>query len=374
MSVIDSDELTTADRLALIEGDAVWIDAGCELLDADDNLILDISDDLIVSGCSVERNMENTINGTCSLAMSRELVWGSQRVRPYVLLSADGATWYRWLLGVFVLTTPERRSDVSPVTYTVSGFDKLDILNTPLGRSVSVSTSDAVLTVVTDLINTAGELRVGLDMVAAATTGLARVFSVVEDWTTLTVINDLLDSIGYFPLWVDRGGVYRSMPYQSPAERATAWTYSTSSATTTVTADRTMTADFYAAANQIIGINDDPGQSETVPVEGAGIYTASNLDDGPTSINQRGGRVIRRIVSGSYANQAALVAAVTQELDAEKRVTDLLEMSVSPNPVHGHLDVVSYTDPELGVDGRYLVTSWSLPLDGSDMRLSLRGV
>jgi len=373
VSVTVAADLTAAERTALIEGHGVWVDAGCELLDADDNLLVDISADLVADGSSVDWSETNTIHGTCTIVVSRELNWGAHRVRPYMLLSSDGATWYRWDLGVFLLTTPQRRADITPVTYSVAGFDKLDILNTPLGRSFSVAATDPILTVVTTLINAAGEDRVGMDMTAATTTGLARVFSIADNWTTLTVVNDLLASIGYFPLWVDRTGVYRSMPYQAPAERATVWPYSTASTTTTVTDDRTLTADFYAAANQIVGVNDDPGQG-SVPVEGTGIYTATNAADGPTSIAERGGRITRRVITGSYASQAALVAAVTQELDAEKRVTNLLEMSVSPNPVHGHLDVVAYTDPDLGISGRYLVTGWSLPLDGSDMRLSLRGV
>ena len=75
-----------------------------------------------------------------------------------------------------------------------------------------------------------------------------------------------------------------------------------------------------------------------------------------------------------YATQAPLESAAQESLDTEKRVADYLTLSVSPNPVHSHFDVVSVVDAQIPVNGRFLVTDWSLPLDGSDMQLSLRGV
>jgi hypothetical protein len=49
-------------------------------------------------------------------------------------------------------------------------------------------------------------------------------------------------------------------------------------------------------------------------------------------------------------------------------------MSVSPNPIHGHFDVVNLRDDAIPVNGRFVVTDWSLPLSGEDMSLSLRAV
>jgi len=61
-------------------------------------------------------------------------------------------------------------------------------------------------------------------------------------------------------------------------------------------------------------------------------------------------------------------------LNANTRIVNYVSVAVSPNPIHDHFDVVDFVDAALGVNGRYLVTEWSLPLDGSDMTLELRGV
>lgn len=400
MPVVDASTLSTADVVALIESEQVSVDAGLELLDADDNVIEDISDDLAPEGSMVERGMYRTLHGTCRLRISRELQWGWQRVRPYLLLASnlsnqdyllddggdrltddDGVplvsgawvepTYYRWNLGVFLLDTPERVIGESPQTWDVEGYDKLDVLNTPHGSTYTISAGDPILAAVEALIAGAGEAKVDIDQTeAAATAPGERVFSVIDDWSTLGICNELLSMVGYRALSVDRDGWFRSEPYRSPDELATVWTYSADSSTTSVVEDRTAIEDYYGAANVVFGINDEVD----TPVDGAGLYTLTNPADGPTSIAGRGGRVIRRRVQGSYASQDALITAVTAALDAEKRVAGYLELGVSPNPVHGHFDVVRYVDAAVPADGRYVVTDWSLPLDGTDMRLSLRSV
>lgn len=373
MAVLEGADLTPAEAVALIEADHIHVDAACDLLDADDALILDISDDLVTG--SVQLAVDRTLHRTARLEISRELQWGWQRLRPWLLLSSDGETWHRWPLGVFLISTPERRIDSTPAVWTVDCFDKLDVLVNP-HVDYSLASGELILEAVEDLITGAGESNHGLDQAAAATTTPAdRVFPMSENMTTLEICNTLLASLAYEPLWVDRNGVFRSSPQREPADRPTVWSYSTASSATTVAQQRSVVADFYKAANQVIGVNTDGGALTYIPTEGDGIYTASNLTDGPTSVAGRGGRTIRKVFSEFYANQAALVTAVSLVLAEEKRVDTLVSMSVSPNPVHGMHDIVSLTDPDASIDGRFAVTGWSIPLDGrSDMKLTLRGV
>jgi hypothetical protein len=373
MIVRDASALTVAERRALIEADQLTVDAGCELLDADGNLIEDISDDLVAEGSSVARSMYRTIHGSCRLNLSKELQWGSQRLRPYLLLSTTGDVFYRWNLGVFLPSTPERVIGATPAVWSVDGFDKLDILNTPLAASTTVAAGDNILDAVTALLNDAGETRVAFDPTAATEVAAsARVYSLVGDWTLLTVCNDLLSSVGYEALWVDRDGVYRSAPYTAPTDRSTVWEYNADNDTTTVGLDRTSTQDYYRAANVIVAISDSPNGD--IPTDGDGIYTLTNEADGLTSIGARGGRQIVRHLRGNYETQAALIVAANTAMNAEKRVANYVSLNVSPNPVHGHFDVVRFTDSAFPVDGRFLVTDWELPLNGADMTLALRGV
>jgi hypothetical protein len=371
MATVDGATLSPAELVALVEADTLSVDAGLELLDSHDVMVADITDDFVADGSSVERGVYRTVHGTARLNISRELVWGSQRLRPYLLLSSDGDTFYRWDLGVFLPTTPEREVADDPPVWSVDCFDKLDILNTPMGRSYSLDASDNLIAAVVELIEDAGETRINIEP-SDAVAGSARVMSLVDDWTVLTVCNELLASAGYRGLYVDSDGYYRSEPYRLPADLPTTWKYCTSSQTTTVGEQRTATADYYRAANYVVGINDDV--EGDVPVEGAGVYWEDNQADGLTSIEARGGRIIRRVITGKFASQAALVVAVQQALDTEKNVANHVTINVSPTPVHGHFDVVDFRDDDMGAGGRWLVTDWVLPLDGSDMTLSLRGV
>lgn len=379
MAVVDGSTLSAAGRVALLEAPHLVVDSGCELLDADDVMLGDISEHLVPAGSSVSRGIYRTVHGSCVLNLSVELQWGWQRVRPYILLSSDAVTFYRWNLGVFLLSTPDRQVSVTPPVWTVSGFDKLDVLNTPHGQSYALAAGEVVLDAVSALIVAAGESKVRLDATAAAvTTPSARVFPMSGgedsgDTTTLNIINQLLSSIGYRSLWVDRDGWYRSEPYRSPAELPSVWSYSADSATTMVSQERVQSADFYDAANVVVAVNDDP-EASSIPMEGDGMFTLSNQSDGPTSIDGRGGREIRRVLRGQYTSQSALESAARQSMDAQKRLTTYVHLSASPNPIHGHFDAVNYSDAALSVNGRYLVTDWDLPLDGSDMSLSLKAV
>jgi len=275
---------------------------------------------------------------------------------------------------VFVPSLPERTVGETPVGYVVDCLDKLEVLSTPHGSSYTVASGDAILPAVEALITAAGESKQNFDQTSAAVTATSdRVFSLSDDWTTLGIVNDLLESIGYEGLWVDRLGNFRSRPYRSPADRPTVWSYDADNELSTMVGEfRTFTSDYYQAANQIVAIRDDPG--DDIPVDGDGITTLTNQSDGLTSVDARGGRTIRRIIRGEYATQAALVTAATEALDTEKRVANYLSATVSPNPVHGHFDVVQFKDADIPVNGRFLLTDWVLPLDGSDMSLSMRAV
>lgn len=362
--------LPAGELVALVEAAHLMVDAGCLLLDADDQLIDDISDALVPSGSSVKRGVYNTVHGTASLNLERELQWGWQRLQPFLLLSADGVSWWKWPLGVFLPSTPSVPLHQSPPVFQVDCFDKLDVLNTAHGEVFALEAGQAIIPAVEALIAAAGESKVRIDQSAVAeVAGSTRLFELEQ--TTLTIVNDALAMLGYRGLWVDRDGWCRSGPYVSPSSLSTVWAYDTSSSTS-VGEQRDLTADFYRAANVVVGVNNDA--TNDIPTLGAGLHTITNFHDGPTSVSGRGGRMIRRVVSGSFASQAALESACDAAMDAEKRVARHVDLTVSPNPVHGHFDVVSFTDPAGAIDERFLVTDWELPLDGSDMSLSMRAV
>ena len=372
MTVTEYTSRTLAELVALIESDGLYVDAQCWLLDDDNSFSQDLTDDFIPSGSTVELDATRTIHRTCRIGLSRELVWGNARIQPALLLSTDGDDWTRFPLGVFLTTTPNHKITEATPTWDVQGYDLLELLSNPLGASITLAGGDTVLSTVEALVTGAGGTT-GFDQTAAATTAAATTsWSFLEgSETTLTVCNAMLAQIGYEPIWVDRDGTFKSAPYKSPADRASVWSFNTSSSTTTVASERTATADMWRAANEILGINTSP--ELTTPVIGNGITVLTNDADGPTSVAARG-RTIRKIMQGQYVSQAALETAVLQAMNIEKRVATKVQCRVSPNPTLSHNSVVSYRDDAIPVNGSHIVERWSLPLDGGDMTLDLRQV
>ena len=117
MTVLLWSSLTPTEQVALLEGHSVHYDAGCDLLDSDDVFVEDISVDLLPAGSSVSRDIYRTLHGACRLNLSRDVPWGSARLRPYMLVSSDGGTWFRQNLGVYLPSTPERSIGAVPAVY-----------------------------------------------------------------------------------------------------------------------------------------------------------------------------------------------------------------------------------------------------------------
>lgn len=339
------------------------VEPGLELLTVDDELIEDISDELI--GGTVEHGNYRRIHGTVELELSTELDWPAQRVRPYITLS-DGATSARFDLGVYLLSTPSATHGRMPAVFEVAGYDKLHALDTPLGASHALAAGTDVLAAVRQLIEGVGETEILLaDEGDSPALPSARIWQLDEKTTTLAVVNELLGLIGYRALWCDWRGQYRSDSYVAPANRATEWHYSADGPQlATVEAEWEETTDLHDVPNVWVFVRDDPAQG--APVEGDGVYTVTNQSDGPASIDARAGRVRRRIMRMDAASHDALVRRGDAVAARDRAIARHAGVSTSPNPLHWHADVV-----ELNVDGdlrRYLEQSWELPLDGGRMR------
>lgn len=361
----DRTSLTEAEVVALIEAEALVVDYGVELLDSNDDVIEDISDDVV--GGVVRWDIFSAIHSTATFEIERDINWYNQRLKPYVTLN-DGTTSARFDLGVFLPTTPQRVSG-EPVLVSVDCYDKLVILNNPIGRLFIGRSGAKVLKVVRDLIEEAGEDNISLDQSFA---DIELPFDLV--WLTdnknthLSIINYLLRLIGYRELWVDEAGIYHAEPHELLDDRTVEWTYSTTSPTTTVVDDGSEKKDFFNIPNKFIFINDDIRLD--VPSIENGLYVVVNEADGQTSIASRG-RTISRIYRIKAANQTALRLQGDRIVELEQMELNTVLLNVGVNPLHQHYDVVALTEDALDIDNNYVVKSWNLVLGNADMSLEL---
>jgi hypothetical protein len=354
--------LTTAQVVALIQdAPAVTVSAGGELLDMNLNVLADISDDLI--GGQVSRNVYATLHGAATLAVARELDWGTAIIRP-TLTMTDGTVTATFRLGAYFCDTPKRAVGDVPQVYDVTGYDILHGLGSPVGEAYAVAAGVGYLTTVEAILTANGYTRYVIDQQATAVTlPTARVWPLDDQTTWLGIVNDLLASIGYQGIWSDWDGVLHVQPYELPRLRAPEWTYDTGEHTSMIAPARTVERDLYLAPNRWV-FHRTNGVDGPPPVEGSGVYTYVNATAGPTSVAARGGRVITTVVGVDVADQASLVARAQITIDADLRLRTSREVSTWPNPLHWHFDRLYLNDPAAGPPVDVLGTAWTLPLDG----------
>lgn len=356
----------TADQVEWLIRDAegVSFSAGCELLTGLDLLVLEDVTPGLVSG-SISRGSYNRLHATAQLVFERTLPWSNAIVRPYMTLAAGGLS-ARFNLGAYYTASPQENPDRQPVDFAVQCYDILSVLDDPVADAYSVAEGSSYLVAVEQILLSRGITRYLIDQSAAGLVlGSDMSWPPSEQTTWLTVVNDLLSAIGYAGIWSDWDGVMRCHQYLSPRERAPEWVYDTNPATSMI-AGRTKNRDFYSVPNVWVftmSNNTDGPQ----PVEGAGRYTYVNQSIGDTSIDARG-RTITRPVQVQAADQASLVATATRMIDADMSIPAKVPATTFPNPLTWHMDVIYLVDPGVGPPTNALVTAWTLPLDGSDMR------
>jgi hypothetical protein len=224
------------------------------------------------------------------------------------------------------------------------------------------------LDAVCQILNSLGYLAYFVDFsMWSSTLPADRVWAFDDQTTWMTIVNDLLSAIGYQGIWSDWNGQLRIQPYQTPSDRAIEWVYETSDTTSMLGTDRQLTRDFFDAPNRWV-IYRANSTEDAAPVPGDGMYVYVNDSDGDTSVAARG-RVITRIESIDVADQASLVSRAQQIIDDDLHILATVDPGdCSSNPLHWHFDKILCVDQDLGPTFEALVTSWTLPLDGSAMK------
>lgn len=377
------EDLTEAQVLAVLTANEVTYTPGLELLDDSNVFVEDISDDLAKGG-SIEWDNRNPVHATCRINILRELAWGRQRVRPYMILSAyvDGVLIsVRFNLGVYILTRPveqrgEYADDGTPLlTYACSGSDLLSRLDNSGPAETYPVVADTVLTYFTacQAVITASGIgaQLLLDSAAQATVIPAtRVWALLEPGVTwLTILTDLLREIGYVAPWPDPDGNIRSGPFVDVSVRSPEYVLDPSTADSIVHGDRTVTIETGEGYNawRFISANAD-----VTPTTGNGLVyePAPNESEGPNSINALG-LTKTRVKYLQVADAAELIAEGDKIVAADKAAVRMVSLLIDPLPLMWAFDVFTYTD--LGSSEKIGASTWTLDLDGGPGRLQLGG-
>lgn len=413
--------LRASDVLALLsQSSTVEVSSGLEIygLNAGDNpclgqsILLDISDALIPSGSSVEYDNTAKISGTATLVLdpavweeltgtsllqsyaapgstdpiNRHMFWGNPRtrLRPYMRLTAPGFGTAKFWLGVYVPGDPQVMLDSDQPLYSVTCYDQTSIFDIPITESITFTPGWNVLSAINGLIfdprfQIPGE---AVFEILSDTSRNGASLSSPMSWpvssgaTYLDVINELLAVVGYNPLWADFSGFLSYNAYGDPRTLIDEWVFDTTDPLYSIVSPdgSSWQPDSYNVPNTWLFLQN--GLS-FAPTEGAGQYSVVNSNTGPASVEKQFGRVLFSRHELDAATQQDLVAQGTAIVVAESMVAETFTINTSPLPIAGHRDVVGFicdrVEPNLigsGVNPNYrhcYVSSWQLPLDGSDM-------
>lgn len=359
-------DMETSDVEALIR-DAPALKRGrwLEVLDRSLNIVDVVSE---LEDGSIRRNSYADNHATASLKIGRELDWGAGIVRPVTTLS-DGVTTAAFRLGAYFLPTPVKSFARSPATFDVECVDILDALSGGVNDSFSLATGTPVLQAVEDVLLLMGYTQYVIDQTAVAETvqspGYTRPITDAPTWRG--IVNDLLGMVGYAGVWSDWDGRLRCEPYLRPVDRSIEWTYTTHPVTGMIQNDRELEDDYYAVPNAWTFYRNNLEEG-FVPTIGNGVYTFTNLSNGRSSVEARGGRIVSAPAEGlESTSQESLEAAAQSKIDADMALVRRLNAATDPNPLHWHFDVCWVDDPAIGTPFRALVTEWVYPLRGKTM-------
>jgi hypothetical protein len=369
--------LTAAQVESLISGDSVTVVPGCELLDTSNQVVEDISTYMVKRTGGIRWDNRTPIHGSCQISLIRELAWGRDRIRPYRIHSRGDLS-AKFYLGVYVTDRPVENRAVTPMTYDVSAYDLLYLLQqtgpddtwvAPVGEKYFDELQRAMVEsgIGTSLLLD-GDVQ---DLVIPET----RVWALLEAGVSwLRIITELLKEIGYGPPWMEPEGNFRSRFYLNPAVRAPDRVLDVGDVRANLVGrDRSVVITTGDIANSWRFIM---ANAAVTPVEGAGIYTPPvNESEGPNSITALGGypggvRFKRMYLQA--ADHASLVAQGDQIVAADKASVRTISLQVARlASVMGQDDVYQLIDA--GVTEKAAAASWSLNFDNSLGDLVLGG-
>jgi hypothetical protein len=277
--------------------------------------------------------------------------WMHARVRPVLIV--EGMPEQR--LGVFVPTAPTEHWDEGGGKQDIELLDRTSIISQDyVPSSYTVKKGTNVIAAVRKVIASTGE-PVGAISSSNETVPDDMLWGAGTN--KLTIVNELLDSAGFFALWADANGQYRTEQYRSPKDRPVVYELlddHRSIYIPTLTVDQ----DYYNVPNRVVMTAQGNGEKE------AWTSVATNKNPDSAFSFQRRGRWITDVQLGVEAtSQEALDRKATARLNALHSAQLTVEIQHAPVPGLKVNDIVRFRREPADINTRFTVTKTTLNFD-----------
>jgi hypothetical protein len=385
-----TDALTTLNALALA-GSRQY---GRQLFRVDDTgaVLEDLTPYVVSSSgtsrCIVSRDCNVECSGKLTLSIAKRLAWGSDRIKPWLLIRSPGyaaGKWQAFPRGIFVATSPGKPNLDHPGVFDVTGWDRCYLLQSDPNVTLSFAAGSTYGAAVKAVFVAAGIL--------ASAANLSTIVDYPGDWpgktlatpsnypvasgrNHLQIVNELLGASGMRPLFADpSSGRYTIAAQTVPTSEALRWRLQGGDVPNPPTAlgdtgwpdrkiviasDQAYTGDVYNAPNRWIFVQS--GLSFQ-PTEGSGKYTVNNTSTPPTD-QTTVGRIITKALALDASGQTDLKtqgdAVVTADLASFEKIT----LTTAPWPCRWPLRCVLAHPPRAPrfADPARAGAGWSMPL------------
>jgi hypothetical protein len=335
-----------------------------DLLDKDDRKIGEL--DTVESG-EVLMDSLSSIKRTAKFRLKDrgEINWLSDRIQPFALLRMRDGKYIEFPLGIFLLSSPTRKDSNKNVYRDVDAFDGLLILrDDKFDSRYTVPAGTNYRQAVIDILASAGITKHNIEQTDKA---LPVDMEFEPGKEKLEAINELLTAINYTPLHVDVYGYFISMTYRSPSIRSAEYTYRDDELSI-IYAGMEEELDLFNVPNKWVVVCSNAEQSLF------STYTNDNPNS-PTSTVSRGRIIVDYREVTDVADQQSLDAYVQRIAFEASQLYGKLTFETAINPLHDYMDVLQLEYSRLGINGKYVETGWTMPLEaGAQMQHKVRKV
>lgn len=276
-----------------------------------------------------------------------------------------------WAQGVFVLSTPKRKTQMGGKVYRdIDANDLLQVVKNDkfIGRYF-VGAGVAYTSALSEIFNGGGvgswPSILGIPVGTADIVTSSAVTPSVLEWelgtSKLTIINDLLAAIGYGSLWFNENGRPQCRPYVLPGDRAVEYTY----------ADDQLSV-MLPEVEQEIDLFDTPNvwihAVSTPDVPPLLAVYINNDPTSPTSTVSRGQTIVAEPVTEDEAvTQTILNLNVMAEAANALSTFEEIDFNTGIMPFHSDSDALTIQYGSMAINAKYIETSWKLPLKVGDI-------
>lgn len=324
-----------------------------DLLNRNDVKIGEIS---ALPGNSITFNSEAEIKrtGVFNLKDSNDIDWLNDRIRPvYCLRMPRG--WAEWPLGIFLVSSPVRTED-SGIKRSVEAYDQSVILvEDKFDNRYRIPAGTKYTAAITTILNDTGIAKINI-LDHEGTMGVDKEFEIGTP--KIKAINQLLSEINYTSIWVDTNGYFIAKPYTLPSEREVEYEYRTD-ALSLIEHGASEEVDLFSVPNKWVVVCSTPEKAELVS-----RYT-NDLPTSKTSTYSRGRTITDFQKVDDIYDQTTLDDYTKRLAYNASWVYGQLSFSTAKMPHHGFQDCLFVDHTDMGIQAKYIETSWTMNLEGN---------